>query len=71
MAAGVWLFVGTIAFFVLLPFLIGSFGMAVGLVLTYQGYIFLTTSFVANRDDSGGGDGSDTDDLVTYLNKTK
>ncbi|KAI8342139.1 hypothetical protein BC941DRAFT_415479 [Chlamydoabsidia padenii] len=70
-AGGVWLFIGTIAFFVLLPFLIGSFGMAVVLVLTYQAYIFVTTSFVSNqhKEDDSGGDSSDTDDLVIYPNR--
>ncbi|ORZ25969.1 hypothetical protein BCR42DRAFT_401305 [Absidia repens] len=42
-ATGIWLFFSAIAFFVLLPFLIGSFGMAIALVLVYQGYIYFTT----------------------------
>ncbi|KAI8097396.1 uncharacterized protein BX664DRAFT_326284 [Halteromyces radiatus] len=43
-SAGIWIFFGTIAFLILLPFLIGSLLISIGLVLVYRIYIILNNN---------------------------
>ncbi|ORZ24724.1 hypothetical protein BCR42DRAFT_446639 [Absidia repens] len=67
-SASVWLVFSTIATFVLFPFLIGSMGVAVGLVLVYQVCV-ITKISLASIFSASANDENDDDLVICDDNK--